>query len=260
VTRSTSGGPVLIEELTSPALGHLVASGERLCLLPVGATEQHGAHLPLSTDSEIGTAIARAASARTRVPLLPTLWVSSSQAHTTKWPGTFALSPLLLVEVVKQLAVWIEASGFTKLLILNAHAGNVGPLKVAVDEVRNRGGLRVGLVHWFELTDEIAAEVLADADDWHAHAAETALMLHLRRELVAHDEIRDDPDRTRGLLFSYTVAETSREGLTGEPSRATEEQGAMLFGRIIDALAERIERARAESPPDLGGDWELRPG
>ena len=63
----------------------------------------------------------------------------------------------------------------------------------------------------------------ADADDWHAHAAETSLMLHLRPELVDRDEIRDDEDRTRDLVLSYTVAETSREGLTGAPSRASAE-------------------------------------
>ena len=129
---------------------------------------------------------------------------------------------------------------------------NVGPLKVAVDEIRSRGAIRVGLLHWFELTGEIEAEVLADADDWHAHAAETALMLHLRPDLVAQGEIRDDPDRTRGLVLSYTVAETSREGLTGAPSRATAEQGAELFERVVAALCERVERARSETSPELG--------
>jgi len=162
------------------------------------------------------------------------------------------LSPHLLVEVVKKLAVWVQASGFEKLIVLNAHAGNVGPLKVAVDEIRSRGAIRVGLLHWFELTGEIEAEVLADADDWHAHAAETALMLHLRPDLVAQGEIRDDPDRTRGLVLSYTVAETSREGLTGAPSRATAEQGAELFERVVAALCERVERARSETSPELG--------
>jgi creatinine amidohydrolase len=243
--------PVLLEDLTWPAIADLVAAGEAVCLLPIGATEQHGRHLPIATDTEIATAICRAASARTGVPVLPTLWVSSSQAHTTAWPGTLALPPRLVVEVVVELARWVRASGFTKLLIVNAHAGNVAPLRVAVDEIRHAGEPRVGLLHWFDLTPEIAAVVTADADDWHAHAAETALMLHLRPELVDRGQIRDDPDRTIGLVFSYTVAETSREGLTGSPSQATAEQGADLFERIISALAERVEAARAESPPTL---------
>jgi len=217
----------------------------------VGAVEQHGRHLPASTDTDIATALCRAASARSGAPLLPTLWAGSSQAHTTAWPGTLSLSPRLLIDVVVELATWIRASGFTRLLLVNAHAGNAAPLRVAVDEIRARGELRVGLVSWYELTPEIAAEVTADADDWHAHAAETSLMLHLRPELVDRDEIRDDEDRTGDLVLSYTVAETSREGLTGAPSRASAEQGAALFEAVVTALAECIERARMEEPPSL---------
>jgi creatinine amidohydrolase len=239
--------PVRCDELSWPALKGLVEGGETLALLPVGATEQHGPHLPASTDAEIAEAVCDAASARTGVPVLPTLRVGSSQAHTTKWPGTLSLPPRLLVDVVVELARWVRASGFQKLLLLNAHVGNVAPLRVAVDELRAAGSIRVGLASWYELTPEIAAAVTADADDWHAHAA--SLMLYLRPELVVRDAIRDDPDRTAELVLGYTVAETSREGLTGSPSLATAEQGAELFEAVVEALAERLERARKESPP-----------
>lgn len=247
----TDHRPVLLDELTWPAIAALVEEGEALALLPVGATEQHGRHLPASTDADIATALCHAASARTGVPVLPTLRVGSSQAHTAKWPGTLSLPPILLAEVVVELARWVCTSGFTKLLVLNAHVGNVAPLKIAIDEIRGAGELRTGLASWWELTPEVAAEVTADADDWHAHAAETALMLFLRPDLVDRDQIRDDPDRTAGLALSYTVAETSRDGLTGAPSGATAEQGAKLFEAVVSALSERLEAARAESPPVL---------
>jgi creatinine amidohydrolase len=248
---ATADVPLLVEHLTWPAVARLVEAGQVLCVLPVGAVEQHGRHLPASTDTDIATAVCRAASARTGAPLLPTVWAGSSQAHTTAWPGTFSLSPRLLIDVVVELATWIRASGFTRLLLVNTHVGNAAPLRVAVDEIRARGELRVGLLSWYELTREIAAEVTSDADDWHAHAAETSLMLHLRPELVDRDEIRDDEDRTGDLVLSYTVAETSREGLTGAPSRASAEQGAALFEAVVTALAECIERARTEEPPPL---------
>ena len=241
--------PALLAELTWPTVAALIEEGHDLAVLPVGATEQHGRHLPLSTDSEIAATICLAASQRTGVPILPTLRFGSSGAHTDKWPGTLSLSPRLLVEVAVELARWVRASGFRKLLVVNAHVGNVAPLKVAIDEIRAEGGLRAGLVNWYELTSEIAAEATADATDWHAHAAETSLMLHLRPELVRRDEIRDDLDRTDGLVFSYTVAETSVDGLTGAPSRGTAEAGARLFEAVVAALAERIERARTEAPP-----------
>jgi creatinine amidohydrolase len=241
--------PCLLGELTWPQIAAVVGAGEEVCLLPVGATEQHGPHLPACTDSEIAGAVCREASKRTGAPVLPTLWATSSQAHTTAWPGTLSLPPRLLVDVVVELARWVRASGFAKLLLLNAHVGNEAPLRVAVDEIRADGELRVGLLHWYELTPEIAAEVTADADDWHAHAAETALMLHLCPELVDAAQVRDDPDRTGGLVFSYTVAETSVEGLTGAPSHATREHGAALFEAVVVALVERVEAARVEEPP-----------
>ena len=243
--------PVCVEDLTWPALARIVEGGETLCVLPVAAVEQHGPHLPASTDSEIATAVSRAASARTGVPLLPTLWAGSSQAHTTAWPGTFSLPPRLLIEVVVELARWVRTSGFSRLLLVNAHVGNAAPLRVAVDEIRAAGELRAGLVSWYELTPEIVGEVTSDADDWHAHAAETSLMLFLRPDLVDREAIRDDEDRTGELVLSYTVAETSREGLTGAPSRASEDKGAALFDAVVTALAERFERARVEVPPEL---------
>jgi creatinine amidohydrolase len=242
-------GPTLFEDQAWPALARLVEEGETLCVLPVAAVEQHGPHLPVSTDTEIASAVCRAASARTGVPVLPTLWAGSSQAHTRAWPGTLSLPPRLLVEIVVELASWLAASGFTRLLIVNAHVGNAAPLKVAVDEIRAGGEIRAGLLSWYEITPEIASEVTSDAVDWHAHAAETSLMLHLRPELVARQSIRDDEDRTGDLVLSYTVAETSREGLTGAPSQASAEAGAALFDAVVEALAERFERARTEEPP-----------
>ncbi|MDQ3859410.1 MAG: creatininase family protein [Actinomycetota bacterium] len=241
----------LLEELTWPEIAELLAAGDDLCLLPVGATEQHGRHLPVGTDTIIADAVCREASARTGVPLLPTVAVSSSQAHTSKWPGTLALPPRLLVAAVVEIGRWARASGFGRLLLLNAHVGNVAPLKIAVDELRHMRELLVGVLNWYDLTPEIAEFVTEDAADWHAHRAETALMLHLRPELVRTDEIRDDPDRTGALVFSYTVAETSREGVTGSPSGATAEDGAVLFERVVESLSQRIEAARAEERPTL---------
>jgi creatinine amidohydrolase len=243
--------PVLLETLTWPAVKALVDGGETLCLMPVGATEQHGRHLPLSTDSDIASAICRAASERTGVPVLPTLAISSSHAHTTKWPGTLSYPPRMVIEMVVELSRWVAAAGLRKLLILNAHGGNVAPLAVAVDEIRRAGQLQVGCISWFELSPEIRERTFADGQDIHANAAETSLMLHLRPDLVDTAEIHDDPDRTTDLVFSYPVDRTSVNGLTGAPSRASAADGAQLFELIAGALSERVTRARAEQPPSL---------
>jgi creatinine amidohydrolase len=248
----TDPAAILLEELTWPEIQDMVAAGSRLCVLPIGATEQHGRHLPTGTDSLIVEAICRGACARTATPVLPTLTISSSHAHTQNWPGTLSYPPRLVIEMVVELASWVHASGFERLLLVNGHAGNQATLKVAVEEIRWRGTPLTGLVHWFSLTPEIKAAVESDADDWHANAAETSLLLHLRPELVRVGEIRDDPDRTEGLVFSYSVVETSIDGLTGYPSRGSREHGAQLFETAVAALADLIERARREMPPLAG--------
>ena len=245
----SEGHAVLVEELSWPQLANLIEKGERLCLLPVGALEQHGRHLPVVTDTSIAGAICRAVSARTAVPVLPVLWLSSSQAHTNKWPGTFAVSPRLLIEVIVQLADWVSASGFRKLLLVNAHGGNDAPLRVAVDEIRCKGQLQVGMVNWFELTPSIHDFVMSDGDDVHANNAETALMMYLHAELVDAAEVADDPDRTIGRVFRYTVAQSSRDGLTGSPSHATASAGARLFNEVVTALAGVVTTARQEEVP-----------
>src|SRR5919198_5275194 len=103
--------PVLVAEMTWPMVAEAVAGGETLALLPVGAIEQHGRHLPLVTDTEIATAICARASALTGVPVLPTLQVSSSHAHTTKWPGTLSLPQRMVIKTVVELSRWVRAAG-----------------------------------------------------------------------------------------------------------------------------------------------------
>jgi creatinine amidohydrolase len=221
-----------------------------LCVLPVGAIEQHGPHLPLVTDSLIATAICHEASSRARVPVLPTLEIASSHAHTTRWPGTLSIPPRMLIAMVVELTTWIRAAGFSKLLIVNAHGGNQGPLRVAVDEIRcGASRLQVGLINYFDISPEIHELIFADGEDVHANSAETSLVLHLRPDLVDLSAIRDDADRTPGKVFSYTVAQTSREGLTGRPSEGSVEAGKRLFELIVTAVEQRLAIARTEAIP-----------
>lgn len=238
----------MMQDLTWPQVATLTQH-ESLCLLPLGATEQHGPHLPLSTDSDIATAICMAASARTRVPVLPTLTISSSHAHTTKWPGTLSYPAHTVTHMLVELAHWVTAAGFSRLLMVNAHLGNAAPIRVALEQIRQGDGIRVGAVSWFELSSAITEIAFADGADIHANAAETSLMLHLRPDVVDLSAVRDDPDRTEGLVFSYTVAHTSLDGLTGSPTQASAAAGEHLFGLIVTALSERVNRARTEEPP-----------
>jgi creatinine amidohydrolase len=240
--------PVLLEQLPWPEVQHTL---DDVLLLPVGATEQHGPHLPLNTDTLIATAACHYASARTRAPVLPALGYTVSLGHTEKWPGTLAIMHETLIKTVREIASWVVATGWKRLLIINSHFGNDAPLRCAVDRLRFDfvGRLNVAVRNTWALTQSISAGFSHDAADWHANEAETSLLLHIAPELVRTRRIVDDLDRTEGCVFPHMVANTSTNGVTGRPSNGTAERGASLLREIGDALVTLIERARIEHPP-----------
>ena len=186
-----------------------------------------------------------------------------SQGHTPKWPGTFSLRHETFIATLREIAAWAVASGWKRLLFVNAHFGNDAPARVAVDQLRLSylGKLQVGLVHVFKLDEAIWWEYTKDASDLHANGAETALMLHLHPDLVHMDRLTnsDDPDRTPGTVFSYPVAQTSLNGVTGSPSQATALEGKALFDRMVGSLVKTVTTAISEEPPLVAGHWQDLP-
>ncbi|MEM7386191.1 MAG: creatininase family protein [Verrucomicrobiota bacterium] len=240
--------------LTWPAVREQLEAGPAFLVLPCGATEQHGPHLPLNTDTVIAGAVCEEASRLAGVPFLPPIAYSVSVGHTTKWPGTFSLSHETFISMVGELATWAENTGWRKLLLVNSHCGSDPSLRVAVDQVRTSriGRFQIGMLNTFALTDEIRQAFTEDAEDFHANKAETDLMLHLAPETVRMKVVENDPDRTAGKVFSYPVSQTSLNGVTGNPGQGNAEAGRALFEKMVDSLAEILKRAAAEEPPLAG--------
>jgi creatinine amidohydrolase len=226
--------------------------GHEVGLVPVGAVEQHGPHLPVGTDTIVATALCADAGALTDSLVLPAISLGVSYGHGTVLAGTLSLTPDLLVATVHQYVRWAYVTGLRRLLFVNAHLGNSASLLVATDTVRLLApGLRVGTVDWWAADPAVLAEVTADGADIHANRAETAMMMAIAPHLVdlGRASSADDPDRTTGLVFRYTAPALSGNGVTGRPSGATAELGAELRHRVVSAIAGRIERGRTEEPP-----------
>jgi creatinine amidohydrolase len=244
--------PLLWENLTWEEVGDLRDAGMNLCLLPVGATEQHGPHLGVGMDSRNTTLLCEAVSRETGAPVLPALGYGCSLGHSRRWPGTLSLQPQTLMDVVTQIFDWLNDSGFKKLLIVNGHVGNAAPLRCAVDLIRSRyDDAMVRAINVAEISPRVRAEFFADAEDWHANAAETSLMLALAPGMVRPEKLStsDDEDRTTGLVFTHPVNRTSKNGVTGFPSRSTREQGEKLFRFMVEDLTALVRRAEKEKAP-----------
>lgn len=245
------GRPLRLERLAWSQIAQHLEGGGDMLLLPLGATEQHGPHLPINTDTVIATAICDYASAKTGVPVLPAIPYTVSIGHTEKWPGTFSLFHETLIHTLREIAAWAVATGWKRLLFVNSHFGNDASLRVAVDRLRFDfvGRLQVATRNTFNLTPSIWEYFISDAADLHANKAETDLMLCLAPNDVHMTDAEDDPDRTTETVFNYMVANTSRNGVTGNPTEGSGERGRELFVEMGEALAAIVEKARQEQPP-----------
>jgi creatinine amidohydrolase len=239
-------------DLTSPEIPAVLDGANRAAILPVGATEQHGPHLGCGVDAVIADELCNAVSEITGVPILPTLPYGCSIGHSRRWPGTLALQPEIMIELVKQIGDWAYASGVRRLFIVNAHVGNAAPLRCALELLRaEHDNLMVAVINSGSVSERVRKFHFADAEDWHANEAETSLMLaiapqQVRPELCAG---ADDEDRTGGCVFAHPVNRTSLNGVTGAPSRASADKGRIGFDWLVEDLSALIRKGLAETPP-----------
>jgi creatinine amidohydrolase len=239
-------------ERTWPELPGDLAAAHAAAILPVGATEQHGPHLGCGVDTAIADKLCAAVAERTNVPVLPALAYGCSIGHSRRWPGTLALQPITLIEIVKQIGDWAYHSGVRRLFIVNAHVTNAAPLRCALEMLRaEHDDLMVAIFNTATLSKRVREFNAADGEDWHANDSETSLMLALAPGLVREALIGecDDPDRTDGLVFSHPVNRTSQNGATGAPSKASAAKGRQWFDWMVEDLSVLIQRGLKENPP-----------
>lgn len=236
-------------ESTSEEIGAAAARG-LIAVLPVGAVEQHGAHLPTGTDALLAEAATKQACSRTGDVLLPTLTLGCSLGHTHKWPGTLSLTPATQTLVVLELGRWVYASGFRRLFLVNAHATNGPPCESALLQLRYElPDLLVRFVSVFDLTPEVAARYRSDAEDFHANEAETSLVLHVAPDQVRMGKAVDEEDRTVGRVWQYAMPTVSRSGVVGAPTTAEAASGERLLELVVSALVDLLSRARNQGVP-----------
>ncbi|MGD8235928.1 MAG: creatininase family protein [Chromatiales bacterium] len=239
-------------QMTWEEIGRLPQQGMDTAMLPVGATEQHGPHMGCGMDAEIAHHLCRAVAKETGVALLPTMPYGCSIGHSKRWPGTIALQPKTMIDVIKEIGDWVHASGFRRLFIINTHVTNFAPLRCALEMLRaEHDSFMVAVINSASISQRVREQHFHDADDWHANDAETSLMMAVspsmvREELIAES---DDEDRTENCVFSHPVNRTSTNGVTGKPSLASREKGERLFAWMVEDLSAIVRRGMKEESP-----------
>ncbi len=202
----------------------------RLLIVPLGATEQHGPHLPLGTDSTIAVALAEAAAARTPGAVVAPLLPYGSSGEHQDFPGTLSIgaaaTETILVELGRS-----AAETFERLLFVNAHGGNAASLAAAVERLRAEGrDARAWSPRW--------------GGDAHAGRIETSLMLALDATAVRGGLAAAGNDTPLAELIGRLRAEGVRavapNGVLGDPRGASADEGHALLGVALDGLCRTI--------------------
>lgn len=233
-----------------------------LVLVPLGAIEQHGGHLPVDTDSAIATRVAVDVATRLgRTLVAPPIAWGYSAAH-MGFPSTLTLRPETLTRLLEDICGSLLMSGFRRIAIVSAHGPNRPLATLFVREFMARHGLPIAALHYSDFGKAVFAELRDSPPGGELHGGEfeTSLQLHLHPELVRRDRMAGelvDPVRHFGvstaardiadggpLTIGYDIKARFPDGVMGDPSTATAEKGARIYDTIVANIASALDEFR----------------
>ena len=244
-----------------------------IAVLPVAATEQHGPHLPLSVDTDLvdGVLVASLPHLPADLPVLflPTQAVGFSPEH-ARFPGTLTLKTETIVRLWTDIAESVAASGVRKLVLFNAHGGQVSVMDLVARDLRARLDMLVYSVNWFNLPlrdangQDVNALFSPEEHRFGVHAGdvETSMMRALRPEVVRMDAAQNfrstSQDRAerfdilgngRSAKLAWQMQDYNLHGAAGNAAAATAEKGQALLDAAGRALAQLLVEVD-QLPPD----------
>lgn len=231
-----------------------------LAILPVGAFEWHGPHLPLGSDLLLAEGFAQAWAgeddASARAVLYPPVAYTACPGQTRAWPGTVAVRPETTVAYLGDVLEGIVTAGFTRVLVVNGHDANMSTVRAAMEWVSGYHRTSFMLANWFQLvTPEETADIFGpQVSRGHGGAYETSGVLAFAPDAVRPDAVTDLPPRPRlGVPHPYVLVEsapTPWEGWSGHVSLVTTEGAGSVRALAAARLGELIAAWVAAPLPD----------
>jgi creatinine amidohydrolase len=231
------GECMILDEMRWPEVGAELHKIQTV-ILPVGATEEHGPHLPLCTDTLEAVAVAKEVSERRGLFLAPALPYGVCRS-TRGFPGTITVGHDALRAFALDLLLSLHDSGFGRVLVLTGHAGgqHMSALEQACQRAVEKRNMRISLVSLFALIDPAAVEARGDG---HAGEVETSMLMFLREDLVKGKPEGYFPKRPR-FLIKKDVRHLMGNGIMGDPSRASLEKGRAFFEMAVQGVIMALE-------------------
>jgi len=241
-----------LADLTWIEVEQAIAAGFDNLLLMLGATEQHGPHLPLSTDTLIGQELAqRVATKLGKTLIAPIMPIGTSDEH-LDFAGTLSLSKSTLAGIIVDIGRSAARHNFRRLLVLTAHGGNYDAIRLGTEQLRqNCPTLEVialtDLGDWLKL-EQTQGLVSAQEAGWHAGERETSQLLHLHPEMVRREKAEagyvGDFKAILPQMMTVGLRPVTANGVLGDPAKASAEQGRRYLEQTVQALVKAIENRR----------------
>lgn len=211
-------------------------------ILPLGATEQHGFHLPLGTDTFIAHELSKRLAHRIGALVLPTIPIGYSWV----WrdiPGTLILPVDVVKQIVKDTALSLARHGLKQYIIINGHDANGSAIKYAVRELADVVDLEA---YYFTYASLKGATDFMESPKWdgmvHACEVETSLMLAIRPELCNMERaVREYPKERKSYRYHHSslpMGALSKSGVFGDATLATAEKGEAMIEAVVERMVE----------------------
>ena len=209
--------------------------GFSLALVPTGSTEQHGPHGPMATDTIIAEAIAARSAEATETILLPAINVGVSREH-GKFPGSLYLPPDVFRDQLRETILSAYNSGIDKFVVVNGHGGNIASVQEVCKGLYHDREVKAIEWTWFN--------AISSGPMGHAGELETSFIMYLREELITNPLEKGASSwgkRIHGTRIAYDTSKFTKNGIVGDPTKATKERGEKLFEESTEKLIDLIE-------------------